>query len=232
MQWTRTDRARRWIVVAGLILGPVLLVLSVVINLSSPDSMRAEFEAMTANSGGIVAEAFLETFGFMIVLAAFAGSAQALRSRGGTLGTWGAALSILGIVGFALSNATGFELAAFAQLPDHDAAFETAKSITSGGMTGTIGTVEMILEIAGQVGILLVIGGLIRARITRIWPLLLVIVGIIANAVIGLMVTTIIADLLLLVASSWVAVGLARSTREAWLGEPMTAAAPRVTQGA
>ena len=82
---------------------------------------------MAANPGLIVAEAFLETFGFMIVLAAFAGSTQALRSRGGALGTWGAALSILGIVGFTFSNATGFELAELAQLPDHDAAFTTAK---------------------------------------------------------------------------------------------------------
>jgi hypothetical protein len=219
--------------VAGLIIGPVLVALSVVINLTPPgDSMRAQFDAMTANPGLIVAEALLETIGFMIVLAAFAGSAQALRSRGGALGTWGAALSIVGIIGFALSNTTGFEMAAFAQLSDHDAAFETAKSMTSGGMTDMIGTIDMVLEIAGQVGILLVIGGLIRARITKFWPLLFGIVGIIVNAAIGLMVTTLIADLLLVAAGTWVAVALARSTREAWLGEPVAAAAPRVRQDA
>lgn len=230
MQWTRTDAVRRWIVVAGLIIGPGLNVLSVAINLSPPESMRASFDAMAANPSLVVAEAFLETFGFMIVLAAFAGAAQALRSRGGALGTWGAALSIVGIVGFALSNTTAFQLAGFAQLSDHDAAFAMAKSLASSDLAGTIGTVEMALEIAGQIGILLVIGGLIRARITKIWPLLFGIVGIILNAAIGIMVTTLVADLLLLAAGIWIAVCLARSTREAWLGEPTTVAAPRVRQ--
>ena len=232
MQWTRTDAVRRRIVVAGLIAGPVLLVLSVAINLTPPESMRASFDAMAANPGLVVAEAFLETFGFMIVLAAFAGSAQALRRRGGALGTWGAVLSIVGIVGFALSNTTGFELTEFAQLPDRDAAFAMAKSMASGDLAGTIGTVEMALELAGQVGILLVIGGLIRARITKIWPLLFGIVGMIVNAAIGIMLTTLIADLLLLAAGIWIATNLARGTHEAWLGEPATAEAPRAKQPA
>jgi hypothetical protein len=220
---------RRWIVVAGLIIGPVLNVLSLAINLSPPESMRASFDAMAANPGLVVAEAFLETFGFMIVLAAFAGSTQALRQRGGALGTWGATLSIVGIVGFALSNTTAFQLAGFAQLPDHDAAFATAKSITSSDLAGTIGTIEMVMEIAGQVGILLVIGGLIRARITKIWPLVFGLVGMILNAAIGLMVTTLIADVLLLAAGTWIAINLARGTHEAWLGEP-AAAVPRARQ--
>jgi hypothetical protein len=216
--------------VVGLILGPVLNILSVAINLSPPGSMRASFDAMAANPNLIVAEAFLETFGFMIVLAAFAGSTQALRRRGGALGTWGAALSIVGIVGFALSNTTAFQLAEFAQSPDHNAAFAMAKSVTSGDLAGTIGTVEMALEVAGQLGILLVIGGLIRARITKIWPLLFGIVGIILNAAIGLMVTTLIADLLLLAAGTWIAINLARGTHEAWLGEVATTAVPRARQ--
>lgn len=234
MQWTRTDAARRRIVVAGLIIGSVLLVLSSAILLGMPaDSMRAQFDAMTANPSLIVTAALLETVGFMIVLASFAGSAQALRSRGGALGTWGAALSIVGIAGFALSNTTGFEMASFAQLPDHDAAFATAKSVTMGDVNGMIGTIEMFMEIAGQVGVLLVIGGLIRARITKIWPLLIVIAGIVVHiSVGGLLVATFIADLLLLAASTWVAVSLARSTHDAWLGERILAAAPRTKQAA
>lgn len=232
MQWTRTDGKRRWIVVAGLILGPVLSTLSIAINFSPPQSMRASFDAIAANPGLVVAEDFLETFGFMIVLAAFAGSTQSLRTRGGALGTWGAVLSIVGIVGFAVSNATGFQLVEFAQLPDHDSAFVTAKAMAFGDTAGMIGMAVMALEIAGQLGILLVIGGLIRARITKIWPLLFGIAGMIVNAAIGLMVTTLIADLLLLAAGTWVAVCIARSTREAWLGESTTAATPRTRQAA
>lgn len=232
MHWTRTDATRRMIVVVGLIVGPVLNVLSVAINLSPPESMRASFDAMAANPGLIVAEDFLETFGFMIVLAAFAGATQALRWRGGTLGTWGAALSIVGIVGFALSNASGFQLAQLAQLPDRDTAFAMAKSMTSGDLAGTVGTVEMTLEVAGQIGILLVIGGLIRARVTKIWPLLFVIVGVIVNATIGLMVTTLIADLLLLAAGTWISVSIARSSHEVWLGESARVEVPRIIQTA
>lgn len=222
MQWTRTDAVRRWIVVGGLIIGPVLLVLSVAINFTRPsDSMRADFDRMAADPGLIVLEALLETFGFMVVLAALAGSTQALRSRGGVLGTWGAVLSIVGIVGFSFSNANGFTLAELAQLPDPDAGFATAGAMMSGDTAGTVGTIGMVLEILGQVGILLVIGGLIRARLVRIWILLLVVVGVVINFVGGIMLTTLVADLLLLTTTTWVAVRLARCSREAWLGMPV-----------
>lgn len=232
MHWTRTDGVRRWIVVVGLIVGPILNVLSLAINLSPPESMRAAFDAMAANPGLVAAESFLETFGFMIVLAALAGSTQVLRSRGGALGTWGAVLCILGIVGFALSNTTGFQLAEFAQAPDRDAAFAMAKAVTSGDLAGTVGTVAFALEIAGQLGILLVILGLMRARIITVWPLVFGIVGMILNAAVGIMVTTLIADLLLLAAGAWIALALARSSHETWLGETVTVTAPRVTQAA
>lgn len=233
MNWTRADAARRRIVVTGLIAGPLLLVLSVAINFTAPtESMRADFDAMTAHSGLIVAEALLETFGFMIVLAALAGAAQALRTRGGALGTWGAALSVLGIVGFSLSNANGFTLAALAQLPDHDAAFETAKAIMSGDTSAVTGTIGMGLEFAGQAGIVLVIIGLIRARLVRVWVLILVAAGIVLNFVGGIMLTTLIADVLLAVVGIWIAVALARATQEAWLGMPASLTPSRTKQTA
>jgi len=218
MKWTRID-ATRWIVVSGLIVGPALLAASVLINLTPPgESMRADFDTMAQRSGLIVAEALLETIGFMIVLACFAGASHALRARGGALGTWGAALSITGIVGFSFSNANGFTLAELAQLPDRDAAFGTAMAITSSETAALTSTIGTAMEVLGQIGILLVIGGLMRAHIVRIWPLLIVVVGMIVNVVIGMMLTTLIADLLLLAASTWIAVRLARCDRDAWLG--------------
>lgn len=226
MIWTRTDAVRRWIVVAGLIIGPVLLVLSVAVNFAPPrDSMRADFDAMAANPGIIIAEALLETLGFMIVLAALAGSTQALRYRGGTLGTVGAVLAILGIVGFSLSNANGFTLAELAGLPDHDAAFDTAGALMSSDLAGTVGTIGMALEILGQIGMLLIIIGLIRARLIRVWLVLIVIVGIAVNFAGGIMLTTLIADVLLLAVGCWIAVAFARCSHEAWLGMPTRAAA-------
>jgi len=230
MNWTRTDAIRRWIVVAGLILGPVLLVLSVASNFAGPsDSMRADFDRIGANPGPIVVQALLETIGFMILLATLAGSTQAIRSRGGALGTWGAGLSVIGIVGFSLSDASGFALAELAQLPDHDAAFTTAAAMMSSDTAGTVGAIGMALEILGQIGILLVIGGHIRTRMVRMWPLLLVVVGIVINVAIGDMLTTLIADVLLLAACAWLAVKIARCSHEAWLGNTAAVSAQHST---
>ncbi|MEO6827054.1 MAG: hypothetical protein ABI255_04725, partial [Microbacteriaceae bacterium] len=201
MNWTSTDAARRRIVVFGLIAGPALLIISVAVNLTAPlASMRAEFEHMTRTSGLVVVEDLLETIGFMLVLAAFAGSAQALRVRGGALGTWGAALSIVGIVGFALSNAIGFTLAGLAQLPNHDAAFATATALLSGGPMAMVGMVSTVMEVLGQIGMLLVVIGLMRARIVGAWPLVFIIVGAIANVAFGQMLVTLLAYALLLIA--------------------------------
>lgn len=233
MHWTRTDTARQRIVVAGLIAGPLLLVLSVAINLTAPtESTRADFDAMTARSGLIVAEAFLESFGFMVVLAALAGAAQALRTRGGALGTWGAVLCMLGIVGFSLSNANGFTLAALAQLPDHDAAFDTTSAIMTGDTMAIAGTITMRLEFAGQAGIILAIIGLIRARLVGVWVLILVAAGIVLNFVGGTMLTTLIADVLLAVVCTWIALRLARVPREVWLGVDTPSSPARATQPA
>ncbi len=224
MNWTRTDTIRRWIVVVGLIVGPVLLVLSVVINFTGPsDSMRADFDRMAASPSLIVAEALLEAIGFMVVLAALAGSTQALRARGGVLGTLGAVLSILGIVGFSFSNANGFTLAELAQLPDRDAGFATAIALMTSDTASAVGTIGMALEILGQLGILLVVCGFVRTRLVRIWILAPLIVGIVINAAIGMMVSTLIADLLLLATCTWLAVRLARCSHEAWLGMPAVA---------
>lgn len=219
MQWTRTDTVRRWIVVCGLIAGPLLLVLSISINLTAPtDSLRADFDSMTAHPGLVVLEALLEAIGFMVVLAAMAGATVALRGRGSALGTWGAVLAMLGIVGFSFSNANGFTLAELAQLPDHDAGFATAGALMTSSTAGTVGTVGMLLEIAGQLGILLVIAGLIRARLVPVWLLLPVVAGIAINFVVGTMLGTLIADLLLLATGTWIAICLGRCSRGAWLG--------------
>jgi hypothetical protein len=227
MNWTSTDALRRRIVVIGLIAGPLLLIVSVAINLATtPESMQAQFDALAANSTPIVLEALLEALGFAIALASLAGSTQAARSRGGALGTWGAVLAILGIVGFAISNAGGFTLAALAQLPDHEAAFKTAGAFMSTDAMSTLGTVGMVLEILGQIGILLVIGALIRAHLVKFWLLILAVVGIIINVAIGMTVTTLIADVLLLVVTGWIAIALTRASREVWMGEPAPTPGP------
>jgi len=225
MSWTRTDTARRWVVIIGLVVGPVMLTISnAFIIQAQGNSMRAVFDAMTANPSILVVQSLLEGIGFMITFASFAGAAQATRLRGGALGTWGAALCIVGILGFALSSGRGLTFFTLAQLPGHDAGFTAAAAVAGDSANSTIQTV---LTLAGQLGICLVIGGLIRARVSRIWPLLLVIAGIIVNSVFGMILTTLVADLMLLAASAWIALALARSSRETWLGQSVPAQVQR-----
>nr|WP_274635610.1 hypothetical protein [Microbacterium bovistercoris] len=221
MEFTRTDAARRRIVVGALILGPVLAVTSAAVGLSAgggDGGMRAQFESMAAHASTILAQDLLETFGFMLTLAALAGATQALRTRGGALGTIGAVLAILGIAGFSMSNATGLAVVALAEQSDQDAAFTMAKAISGGGVIGTAGTVGFVLEVLAQIGMILVIAGLVRARLMPVWVLVPVIVGIGVNAVVGTMAATLVADVLLLATCAWIAVRLARCARSAWLG--------------
>ncbi|WEG10364.1 hypothetical protein PU630_07395 [Microbacterium horticulturae] len=223
-EWTRTDAARRWIVVAGLVVGPVLAALSVVvgIRLGGAD-MRAQFTSMGAHAGTVLAQDVLETAGFVLVLAALAGATGALRVRGGTLGTVGAALSVVGITGFAASNATGLAVVALAQQPDQDAAFRTAMAMSSQGVLATAGTLGFALEIVAQVGMLLVFAGLVRARLASVWVLPIVVVGVAVNAVVGTMAATLVADLLLVAVCVWTALRVARCSRAQWLGQVVPA---------
>jgi hypothetical protein len=178
MNWTRTDSTRRRIVIVGLILGPVMLAVSNAFVIQAQgNSMRDVFDAMTANPSMLIVQSLLEGGGFMIAFASFAGAVQATRVRGGALGTWGAALCIVGILGFALSSANGLAFYSLAPLHNHDVGFAAATAVVG---DAAISTIQMIL-------------------------------------------TTLVADLLLLAAGTWIAVALARSPHEIWLGQsPMT----------
>ena len=93
-------------------------------------------------------------------------------------------------------------------------------------MRGVSGIVALILVIV------LVIIGLIRARLVLDWVLILVAAGIVLNFVGGIMLTTLIADALLAVVGIWIAVALVRATHEAWLGMPASLTPSRTKQTA
>lgn len=218
MEWTRTDAVRRRLVLAGLVVGPAVAALSAAVGITHvPDSMRQSFELMGERGQAILFQDLLETLGFTIVFASLAATTRLLRSRGGVLGTVGAILSLAGIVGFSVANASGLAVVALAQLPDREVAYGIAVSITSAGPIAIAGSVGSALEIAGQLGMLLVIAGLLRARLIPVWPIVLVVVGIAVNAAVGTMVATLVADALLVATGGWVAVALARASSESWI---------------
>lgn len=202
---------RHALVATGLVLGPIFVVASAMLGLGhEPDSMRAIFDDLGSRAGSVLLQDTLELIGFTIVLASFAGAAMGIRGRGATLGIVGAVLAMFGIAGFGLAGGTSLSVLALAQLPDHDAAFETAVAITQSGPLATVSTAGWILEIIGQAGILLVLLGLWRAKVIPVWPALICIVGVLLVATFGTITVTLIADVLLLVVGVWVALRLLR----------------------
>lgn len=224
MEWTSTDSARKRLVVIGLAVGPVLALVAAILGLggAQPGSRRASFEVMAERSDAILGQDLLETLGFTITLAALIGATRALRGRGGALGTVGAALGYVGIAGFGLSNGAGLAVVALAQLPDRDAAFQTATTITTSGPLAGASGVGWALEILGQLGLLLILAGLWRARLVPPWPFLLAGLAIVAAGAVGTMTGIAFADVLLLVVGVLVATRLARTTEHAWLSTPDT----------
>jgi hypothetical protein len=73
---------------------------------------------------------------------------------------------------------------------------------------------------------LVVLVALWRGRLAPPWPLVLCTVGILVNALVGTMVATLAADVLLLAAAGWVAVTLARLPRDTWLMNARTSPQP------
>jgi hypothetical protein len=225
MNWTSTDGVRRSVVVTGLIAGPVLLVASnAFIVPDAAGGMRAEFAAMAAKPWLLLVQSLLEALGFTIAMASYAGVPHALRGRGGALGTWGAALCIVGILGFVLSAAGGLFLYVVARMRDADAGFAAGAALNADAVTGNI---VMILMLAGEVGVCLIVIGLMRARLISFWPLVIVLAGIVADYVLPSIFSGLTADVLLLAASTWVGMRLARAPRPVWLGDPVDARRPQ-----
>ena len=217
---SETTSQPRWrrLTAGALVLGPGLAVLSVITGLAlgpEPESMRATFDFMAAHGSTMLVQDVLEAAGFATVLAGFASAARGLRSRGSTLGMVGSVLVTAGIVGFAMANAIGLSVVALAQLPDRDAAFAAARDITASGPLATLSGIGFALEVAGQLGMLLVLLGLWRARTAPIWPVAIAIVGMVVNAAVGTLAATLVADLLLLILGTWVAATLLRASRPA-----------------
>lgn len=211
MQWSSTQVARWRLVLSGMIAGPALLVVSCLF--VAPDGeggMRAAFEAITAQPWLVLVPSILEAVGFAIALASYAAVIQVVRGRGGALATTGAVLCVLGIVGFAWSAAGGMFLSVLASMEDTDAGFAAATALMADPVTGTI---LMVLMFAGEAGICLVLIGLLRARLIRFWPLVLVVAGIIADNVVPGNWSGLVADLFLLAASVWTVIVLARGIR-------------------
>lgn len=223
METTHTDLVRARLAIVGLVVGPLLVAASATLNVRLPSgTLRQDFDTMGAHAGSILAQDLLETVGFAVLLGALAAIALlVLRGPGAALGTAGTLLAGAGVVGFALSNAAGLTVVALAGLSDQDAAFDAAVAVTSRGPLAALGGVGFLLEIAGQLGILAVLGGLVRAHVLKWWVLAVLVVGIALNAAGGSMAATLVADLLLVALMGWIARTLITQRSSAPAPEPV-----------
>lgn len=217
METTSAQSTRRLLVLTALVAGPVLAVASAAIGLGpQPGSMHEAFEAMGRNGSTILVQDLLEMFGFSLLAVGAIGVTRVIRGRGSILALIGAILSVIGIVGFTMSNTAGMAIVALAQLPDQAAAFSAAAAITSSGPLGLMSTLGWILEIAGQVGGFLIIVALWRARIIPWWPAACVLVALIAVSAIGTIEASLIADVVLLAVMVLIVVRVSRLESTEW----------------
>ncbi|MGB4137370.1 MAG: hypothetical protein WA971_12450 [Microbacterium sp.] len=209
MEWTSTKAVRWRLSLVGLIAGPVLLVVSsVFIVPGGSGGMRADFDAMAARPWLLVVQSALEAAGFAVSLAAFAAVARVADRRGGALATTGTVLCVLGALGFMWSAAGGMFLSVLVRMDDREAGFAAAVAVNGDAVTGALISVLML---AGEAGILLVLLGMLRAGRIRIWPVVLVVAGVVADLVLPGVLSGLTADVLLLAAAVWTVLSLRRS---------------------
>lgn len=211
MEWTPTELARWRLALIGLMLGPALLVVSnVFIVPEGPGGMRGSFDAIAAQPWLVLVPSLLEAVGFAVALAAFAAVAHIVDRRGGALATTGAVLCMLGLLGFSWSAAGGLFLSTLAGMKDREAGFAAAMTMTADPVTGALISGLMY---AGEAGILLVLLGLLRGGRIRIWPIVLVLAGIAADLILPGLLSSLVADLLLLTAGIWTVLSLRGTAR-------------------
>ncbi|MBS1697663.1 MAG: hypothetical protein JST25_04585 [Actinobacteria bacterium] len=211
MEQTSTQIAQWRLALIGLILGPALLVVSnAFIVPESSGGMRASFDAIATQPWLVLVPSVLEAAGFALTLAAFAAVSRSVARRGGALATTGAVLCVLGVLGFAWSAAGGLFLAALSGMKDRNAGFEAAMTMTADPVSGALISVLMFV---GEAGILLVLLGLVRASLLRIWVIALVVAGIVADQVLPGFLSSLTADALLLAVGILTALSLRRRSR-------------------
>lgn len=224
MELTPVDSVRRGLVLAALIVGPLLAAASAAIGLGlQPKSMHAAFDLMAQHGSTVLAQDLLELFGFTILAIGAIGVTRVLGPRGSWFGLTGALLSLLGIVGFSVSNASGLAIVGLAQLPDRAAAFDAAAAITAGGPLALISSLGWYFEIIGQVGGLVIILALWRARVIPWWPAVVFAAAMIAVAVIGSIEASLAADVVLLAIMVFVVIRAAQLPRPSWARQPTPA---------
>lgn len=200
------EPAARWLL-ATLVGGPLLVLLSATLNHTPASDSAADMIAVVADHRGAqLAEVLLELGGLVLSFAGCIVAARRVRARGRRLAAAGAALCFAGVAGFALVNAEGLVVNALAGAPDRAAAVTALDTINHSPAV----YVAFPLILLGEVGIVLVLAGMRRAGTLPVWPVLASVASAVVDFAGGSRALLLASDALMLLALAWLAITLAR----------------------
>ena len=164
----------------SLIAAPTLLLVSEVVSPDLSDDGRESLAVIAAQSGRLTAWIWLGIASAVLLIPAVFGLVRLLRRRGGVVGGIGAALAVVGAVGYAVHQGL------FLQLPtllDGDPA-EMAALYERQGESAAFAVVTFLLFLAPLLFGLLLLGiGLYRGGAAPLWPAVAIGLAILPSAV-------------------------------------------------
>jgi hypothetical protein len=214
MRITQHAGFRRPLTGAALLGGSLLLVASAVLARPSGAQDAAGVLAAARDQGGaFLAQALLETGGFLLVFAGAIGATQVLRRRGVVLGNLACFLCFAGLAGFMLVGATSLNVYALANGDDH-AAMVAAADVVHASPAAIMSFPLMLL---GMVGLILLALGLRRARLVPLWVPLVAVAGVVLDFVGGTSHAALLtSDVLALVSFGWIAKVAFSTSDDVW----------------
>jgi hypothetical protein len=170
----------RHLTAAGLIAAPTLLVASELIAPPLSDDGAESLATVAAQPGRLTAWIWLGIAAAVLLIPAVVGLAQLLRRRGRWIGASGAALGVVGAVGYAVHQGLFLQLPA---LLDGDPV-EMAALFERQGASGAFAAVTFLLFLAPLFFGLLLLGvGLSRGGVAPWWPVAAIALAILPSAV-------------------------------------------------
>lgn len=203
----RTSQRAVRLLVATLVVGPLLVLVSATFNHTPASDSPADMIAVVADHRGAqLAEVLLELGGLVLSFVGCIAAARRVRARGRRLAVAGAALCFAGIVGFTLVNAEGLVVNALAGASDRGAAVTALDAINHSPAV----YLAFPLILLGEIGIVLVLAAVRRAGTLPVWPVLAAVAGAVVDFAGGSRALLLVSDALVLVALGWLAVAIAR----------------------
>jgi hypothetical protein len=165
---------------ASLIAAPVLLLVSELVSPALSDDGPESLAVLAAQPERLAAWIWLGIVSAVLLLPAVFGLGHLLRPRGRGIGGGGAALAVVGAVGYALHQGLFLQLPA---LLDGDPA-EMAALYERQGESATFAVVTFLLFLGPLlIGLLLLGVGLFRGGVAPLWPAVAIALAILPSAV-------------------------------------------------